>query len=77
MVKDDVCVIDVGITRIVDKNNPKGYVIKGDVDFKEVSKKACFRILSQEILITWFKKLTLEIKLFLLIHNESRIVFRK
>ena len=40
MVKDDVCVIDVGITRIVDKNNPKGYVIKGDVDFKEVSKKA-------------------------------------
>ena len=39
MVKDDVCVIDVGITRVVDKNNPKGYVIKGDVDFK-VSKKA-------------------------------------
>ena len=24
----------------VDKNKPKGYVIKGDVDFKEVSKKA-------------------------------------
>ena len=40
MVKDDVCVIDVGITRVVDKNKPKGYVIKGDVDFKEVSKKA-------------------------------------
>ena len=40
MVKDDVCVIDVGITRVVDKNNPKGYVIKGDVDFKEVTKKA-------------------------------------
>ena len=40
MVKDDVCVIDVGITRVVDKNYPKGYVIKGDVDFKEVSKKA-------------------------------------
>ena len=40
MVKDDVCVIDVGITRVVDKNNPRGYVIKGDVDFKEVSKKA-------------------------------------
>ena len=40
MVKDDVCVIDVGITRVADKNNPKGYVIKGDVDFKEVSKKA-------------------------------------
>ena len=42
MVKDDVCVIDVGITRVVDKNNPKGYVIKGDVDFKEVSKKASY-----------------------------------
>ena len=42
MVKDDVCVIDVGITRVVDKNNPKGYVIKGDVDFKEVSKKAAY-----------------------------------
>ena len=40
MVKDDVCVIDVGITRVVDKNKSKGYVIKGDVDFKEVSKKA-------------------------------------
>lgn len=40
MVKDDVCVIDVGITRVVDKNSPKGYEIKGDVDFKEVSKKA-------------------------------------
>ena len=40
MVKDNVCVIDVGITRVVDKNNPKGYVIKGDVDFKDVSKKA-------------------------------------
>ena len=42
MVKDDVCVIDVGITRVVDKNNPKGYVIIGDVDFKEVSKKASY-----------------------------------
>ena len=42
MVKDDVCVIDVGITRVVDKNNPKGYVIRGDVDFKEVSKKASY-----------------------------------
>ena len=40
MVKDDVCVIDVGITRVVDKNNPKGYVIKGDVSFDAVSKKA-------------------------------------
>ena len=42
MVKDDVCVIDVGITRVVDKNNSKGYSIKGDVAFEEVSKKASF-----------------------------------
>lgn len=39
-VKDGVTVIDVGITRVVDKNNPRGYVIKGDVAFEEVSKKA-------------------------------------
>ncbi|HAT63642.1 MAG TPA: bifunctional 5,10-methylene-tetrahydrofolate dehydrogenase/5,10-methylene-tetrahydrofolate cyclohydrolase, partial [Flavobacteriaceae bacterium] len=32
MVKDDVVIIDVGITRVEDKNHPKGYVIKGDVD---------------------------------------------
>ena len=42
MVKDDVVIIDVGITRVEDKNHPKGYVIKGDVDFENVSKKASF-----------------------------------
>jgi methylenetetrahydrofolate dehydrogenase (NADP+)/methenyltetrahydrofolate cyclohydrolase len=42
MVKDDVVVIDVGITRVPDENNPKGYVIRGDVDFENVSKKASF-----------------------------------
>ncbi len=42
MVKDDVVVIDVGITRVPDENSPKGYVIKGDVDFENVSKKASF-----------------------------------
>ena len=42
MVKDDVVVIDVGITRVADENNPKGYVIKGDVDFENVSKKASY-----------------------------------
>jgi len=42
MVKDDVVVIDVGITRVTDDNNPKGYVIKGDVDFENVSKKASY-----------------------------------
>src|SRR5690606_10161294 len=42
MVKDDVVVIDVGITRVEDENSPKGYVITGDVDFENVSKKASF-----------------------------------
>ncbi|MDX1278615.1 bifunctional 5,10-methylenetetrahydrofolate dehydrogenase/5,10-methenyltetrahydrofolate cyclohydrolase [Oceanihabitans sediminis] len=42
MVKDDVVVIDVGITRVPDENAPKGYVITGDVDFENVSKKASF-----------------------------------
>tara|TARA_B100000780_G_scaffold93665_1_gene65129 strand:+ start:518 stop:1393 length:876 start_codon:yes stop_codon:yes gene_type:complete len=42
MVKQDVVVIDVGITRVEDITHPKGYVIKGDVDFKNVSKKASY-----------------------------------
>ena len=42
MVKDGVVIIDVGITRVDDASNAKGYVIKGDVDFDEVSKKASF-----------------------------------
>ena len=42
MVKDKVVIIDVGITRVSDKNNSKGYVIKGDVDYVNVSKKASY-----------------------------------
>ena len=42
MVKDDVVVIDVGITRVEDEDAPKGYRIVGDVDFENVSKKASF-----------------------------------
>ena len=42
MVKEGVVVIDVGITRVPTANNDKGYVITGDVDFDEVSKKASF-----------------------------------
>ncbi|RXM43410.1 bifunctional 5,10-methylenetetrahydrofolate dehydrogenase/5,10-methenyltetrahydrofolate cyclohydrolase [Flavobacterium sp. YO12] len=42
MVKEGVTVIDVGITRVDDASHPKGYVIKGDVDFDGVSKKAAF-----------------------------------
>jgi methylenetetrahydrofolate dehydrogenase (NADP+)/methenyltetrahydrofolate cyclohydrolase len=42
MVKDDVVVIDVGITRVIDETTEKGYRIVGDVDFENVSKKASF-----------------------------------
>ncbi|MFG4004913.1 bifunctional 5,10-methylenetetrahydrofolate dehydrogenase/5,10-methenyltetrahydrofolate cyclohydrolase [Flavobacterium aquidurense] len=42
MVKDGVVIIDVGITRVDDASNSKGYVIKGDVDFDQVSKKASY-----------------------------------
>lgn len=42
MVKEGVVVIDVGITRVEDATHPKGYVITGDVDFNEVSKKSSF-----------------------------------
>lgn len=42
MVKQDVIVIDVGITRVPDDSHPKGYVIKGDVAFDEVAKKSSY-----------------------------------
>ncbi len=42
MVKEGVVVIDVGITRLADETNAKGYVITGDVDFENVSKKASY-----------------------------------
>jgi len=40
MVKEGAIVIDVGITRVDDATAARGYRIKGDVDFKEVSKVA-------------------------------------
>lgn len=40
MVKAGAIVIDVGITRVDDSTAAKGYRIKGDVDFKEVSQVA-------------------------------------
>ena len=40
MVKQDVVIIDVGITRVPDASQSKGYVIKGDVAYEEVAKKA-------------------------------------
>jgi len=42
MVKDNVTVIDVGITRVGDSSKKSGYRLLGDVDFDEVSKKASF-----------------------------------
>ena len=41
MIKENVVIIDVGITRVPD-NSPKGYSIKGDVDYLNVSKKASY-----------------------------------
>ncbi|UAB79976.1 bifunctional 5,10-methylenetetrahydrofolate dehydrogenase/5,10-methenyltetrahydrofolate cyclohydrolase [Marixanthomonas sp. SCSIO 43207] len=42
MIKDDAVVIDVGITRVPDEDAPKGYVLKGDVDFENAKKKASY-----------------------------------
>jgi len=42
MVKDGVVVIDVGITRVEDSTSPRGYVLKGDVAFDEVERKASY-----------------------------------
>ncbi len=42
MVKDGVVVIDVGINRVEDKNEKKGYRIVGDVDFDSVADKASY-----------------------------------
>ena len=42
MVKDNVVIIDVGITRVPDETRPRGYRIVGDVDFANVCKKASY-----------------------------------
>ena len=42
MVKEGVIIIDVGITRVTDENHPKGYVIKGDADFRDVALKSSY-----------------------------------
>ncbi len=42
MVKEGVVIIDVGISRVPDETKKRGYVIKGDVAFDGVSKKASF-----------------------------------
>lgn len=40
MLKPGAIVIDVGITRVTDDTNPKGYAIKGDVDYDDAIKVA-------------------------------------
>ncbi|WP_438978276.1 bifunctional methylenetetrahydrofolate dehydrogenase/methenyltetrahydrofolate cyclohydrolase FolD [Polaribacter sp.] len=40
MVKDNVTVIDVGITRVADSSKKRGFRLIGDVAFEEVSKKS-------------------------------------
>lgn len=42
MVKDGATVIDVGINRVPDESNSKGYRIAGDVDFDEVAPKCSY-----------------------------------
>jgi methylenetetrahydrofolate dehydrogenase (NADP+)/methenyltetrahydrofolate cyclohydrolase len=42
MVKEGAVVIDVGITRIEDKNRKKGYRILGDVDYENVAPKCSY-----------------------------------
>ncbi|UOB16433.1 bifunctional 5,10-methylenetetrahydrofolate dehydrogenase/5,10-methenyltetrahydrofolate cyclohydrolase [Abyssalbus ytuae] len=42
MVKKDVVIIDVGITRVKDSTKEKGYKIVGDVEFDSVSKEASY-----------------------------------
>ena len=42
MVKDNVTVIDVGITRLVDASKKSGFRLVGDVAFEEVAKKSNF-----------------------------------
>ena len=42
MVKEGAIIVDVGISRVKDDSSQKGYRIVGDVDFKNVSKKASY-----------------------------------
>ncbi len=42
MVKDGAIVVDVGINRVDKKEDSRGYVLKGDVDFEQVGPKCSF-----------------------------------
>lgn len=40
MIKEGAVIIDVGITRVDDSTNPRGFILAGDVDFDNVKDKA-------------------------------------
>jgi methylenetetrahydrofolate dehydrogenase (NADP+)/methenyltetrahydrofolate cyclohydrolase len=42
MIKEGAVVIDVGVTRVPDATKKRGYALKGDVKFDEVSEKASY-----------------------------------
>lgn len=42
MIKEGAVLIDVGITRVADSTNPKGFVLKGDIDFESVKDKCSY-----------------------------------
>ena len=42
MIKENAIVIDVGINRVENSEAERGYILVGDVDFKEVSKKTSY-----------------------------------
>lgn len=42
MVKEGAVVIDVGMNRVEDTSNPKGFVLKGDVHFESVAPKSSY-----------------------------------
>ncbi len=42
MVKENVVIIDVGITRVADATKKSGFAIKGDVDFDNVAPKSSY-----------------------------------
>jgi methylenetetrahydrofolate dehydrogenase (NADP+)/methenyltetrahydrofolate cyclohydrolase len=42
MVKENVVVVDVGITRVIDASKKSGFSIKGDVDFENVAPKSSY-----------------------------------
>ncbi|CAG7580296.1 MAG: Bifunctional protein FolD protein [uncultured marine phage] len=42
MIKEDAVIVDVGINKVEDSNDPRGYKIVGDVDFDGVSSKSSY-----------------------------------